>query len=85
MAHAEDDIGAHLSTPEAILQQLLALTLATECHSDGYYPLSTENGCGPQYDLLDSSLRVTHDSALQGIQHHRDDRGEQYHGENALK
>jgi hypothetical protein len=71
-----DDIGAHLPTPEAMLQQLLALTPATECHSDGYYPLGTDNCCGPRYDLLDSGLRVTHDSALQGIQHRRDNRGD---------
>jgi transposase-like protein len=27
-----------------MLQQLLALTPATECHSDGYYPLGTDHG-----------------------------------------
>jgi len=38
-----DDIGSHLPTPEKMLQQLLALTPATECHIDGYYPLGTDN------------------------------------------
>jgi hypothetical protein len=33
-----DDIGTHLSTPEEMLQQLLAIAPATECHIDGYYP-----------------------------------------------
>src|SRR6266436_381433 len=37
-----DDIGAHLPTPEEMLQQLLALTPATECHIDGYYPMGTD-------------------------------------------
>src|SRR2546428_2920498 len=38
-----DDIGAHLPPPEEILQQLLALTPATACHIDGYYPMGTDN------------------------------------------
>jgi Transposase len=38
-----DDIGSHLPAPEQMLQQLLALTPATECHIDGYYPLGTDN------------------------------------------
>jgi hypothetical protein len=38
-----DAIGAHLPIPEEMLQQLLALTPATECHIDGYYPLGTAN------------------------------------------
>src|SRR5919198_946220 len=38
-----DDIGSHLPAPEEMLQQLLALTPATECHLDGYYPLGTDN------------------------------------------
>jgi len=37
-----DDIGVHLPTPEEMLRQLLALTPATECHIDGYYPLGTD-------------------------------------------
>jgi len=36
-------IGTHLPPPEEMLQQLLALTPATECHIDGYYPLGTDN------------------------------------------
>jgi hypothetical protein len=38
-----DDIGSHLPTQEEMLQQLLALTPATECHIDGYYPLGTDH------------------------------------------
>jgi hypothetical protein len=38
-----DDIGAHLPSQEEMLQQLLALTPATECHIDGYYPRGTDN------------------------------------------
>jgi hypothetical protein len=38
-----DDIGAHVPSPEERLRQLLALTPATECHSDGYYPLGTDH------------------------------------------
>ena len=38
-----DDIGSHLPTPEEMLRQLLALTPATECHIDGYYPLGTDH------------------------------------------
>src|SRR5438093_10822446 len=34
-----DDIGSNLPPPDTMLQQLLALTPVTECHSDGYYPL----------------------------------------------
>jgi Transposase len=38
-----DDIGAHLPSQEEMLQQLLAITPATECHIDGYYPRGTDN------------------------------------------
>ena len=38
-----DDIGVHLPAPEELLRQLLALTPATECHLDGYYPLGTDH------------------------------------------
>ena len=38
-----DDIGSHLPTPEEMLQQLLAITPATECHIDGYYPRGTDH------------------------------------------
>jgi hypothetical protein len=37
-----DDIGTHLPTPEEILPRLLAITPATECHIDGYYPRGTD-------------------------------------------
>ena len=38
-----DDIGSNLPSQEEMLQQLLAITPATECHSDGYYPRGTDN------------------------------------------
>ena len=38
-----DAMGAPWPTPEEMLQPLLALTPATECHIDGYYPLGTDN------------------------------------------
>jgi Transposase len=38
-----DDIGSHLPSQEEMLQQLLAITPATECHIDGYYPRGTDN------------------------------------------
>jgi hypothetical protein len=38
-----DDIGTHLPSPEEMLQQLLFLIPATECHIDGYYPRGTDN------------------------------------------
>jgi len=38
-----DDIGAHLPTQEEMLQQLLALTPATECHIDGDDPMGTDH------------------------------------------
>src|SRR5207245_121845 len=38
-----DDIGSNLSSQEERLQQLLAITPATECHIDGYDPRGTDN------------------------------------------
>jgi hypothetical protein len=38
-----DDIGSHLPSQEEMLRPLLALTPATECHIDGYYPRGTDN------------------------------------------
>jgi Transposase len=38
-----DDIGANLPSQEERLQQLLAITPATECHLDGYYPRGTDH------------------------------------------
>src|SRR5438093_3748191 len=38
-----DDIGTNLPPPEELLQQLLALTPATACHIDGYYPMGTDH------------------------------------------
>jgi Transposase len=57
-----DAIGAHLPTPEEMLQQLLALTPATECHLDGYYPLGTDNCVMVVKDEHDRIL-ITHEAA----------------------
>src|SRR5215831_4087338 len=57
-----DDIGSHLPTPEQMLQQLLALTPATECHIDGYYPLGTDHCVMVVKDEHDRIL-ITHEEA----------------------
>jgi hypothetical protein len=57
-----DAIGAHLPPPEEMLQQLLALTPATECHLDGYYPLGTDNCVMVVKDEHDRIL-MTHEAA----------------------
>src|SRR5712691_2641964 len=57
-----DDIGAHLPTPEQMLQHLLALTPATECHIDGYYPLGTDHCVMVVKDEHDRIL-ITHEAA----------------------
>jgi hypothetical protein len=57
-----DDIGSHLPTPEDMLRHLLALTPVTECHSDGYYPLGTDNGVMVVKDEHDRIL-MTHEAA----------------------
>jgi len=57
-----DDLGAHLPTPEAMLQQLLALTPATECPIDGSYPLGTETCVMVVKDEHDRIL-MTHEAA----------------------
>jgi hypothetical protein len=38
-----DDIGSNLPSQEEMLQPLLAITPATECHIDGYYPRGTDH------------------------------------------
>lgn len=38
-----DDIGSNLPSQEEMLRHLLAITPATECHIDGYYPRGTDN------------------------------------------
>jgi hypothetical protein len=38
-----DQIGTHLPTQDEMLKQLLVLKPVTECHIDGYYPMSTAN------------------------------------------
>ena len=57
-----DDIGAHLPPPEEMLRQLLALTPATECHIDGYYPLGTDHCVMVVKDEHDRIL-ITHEAA----------------------
>ena len=57
-----DAIGAHLPTPEEMLQHLLALAPATECHIDGYYPLGTDNCVMVVKDDHDRML-ITHEAA----------------------
>jgi Transposase len=57
-----DAIGAPLPTPEEMLQQLLALIPATECHLDGYYPLGTDHCVMVVKDEHDRIL-ITHEAA----------------------
>jgi hypothetical protein len=56
-----DAIGANLPPPEKMLQQLLALTPATECHLDGYYPLGTDHCVMVVKDEHDRIL-ITHEA-----------------------
>src|SRR5438309_4787181 len=56
-----DDIGVHLPTPEEMLQQLLALAPATECHIDGDYPLGTDHCVMVVKDEHDRIL-ITHEA-----------------------
>ena len=57
-----DDIGTHLPTPDEMLRQLLALTPATECHIDGYYPLGTDN-CVMVVKDEHNRILITHEAA----------------------
>ena len=57
-----DDIGSPLPAPEEMLRQLLALTPATECHLDGYYPLGTDHCVMVVKDEHDRIL-MTHEAA----------------------
>src|SRR3989454_8523884 len=57
-----DAIGSNLPTPEQMLQHLLALTPATECHIDGYYPLGTDHCVMVVKDEHDRIL-MTHEVA----------------------
>ena len=57
-----DDIGSHLPAPEEMLRQLLALTPATECHIDGYYPLGTDHCVMVVKDEHDRIV-MTHEAA----------------------
>src|SRR5467141_3616912 len=56
-----DDIGSHLPPPEEMLRQLLAITPATECHIDGYYPLGTDHCVMVVKDEHDRIL-ITHEA-----------------------
>ena len=55
-----DDIGLNLPNQETMLQQLLAITPATECHIDGYYPRGTDNCVMVMKDEHDRIL-MTHE------------------------
>jgi len=57
-----DEIGTRLPTPEELLRQLLALTPATECHIDGYYPVGTDHCVMVVQDEHDRIL-MTHEVA----------------------
>jgi Transposase len=57
-----DDIGSHLPSQEEMLRQLVALTPATECHIDGYYPLGTDHCVMVIKDEHDRIL-MTHEAA----------------------
>ncbi len=57
-----DDIGINLPTPEKMLRHLLAVMPATECPSDGSYPLGTDNGVMVRKDEHDRIL-MTHEVA----------------------
>src|SRR5712691_10561384 len=57
-----DDIGLNLPSQEEMLQQLLAITPATECHIDGYYPRGTDNCVMVVKDEHDRIL-ITHEAA----------------------
>jgi hypothetical protein len=73
-----EDIGSHLPTQEAMLQPLLALTPATECHIDGDYPMGTDHCVMVVKDEHDRIL-MTHEAesengedAKQFLQHWKD-------------
>jgi hypothetical protein len=57
-----DDIGANLPNQEEMLRQLLAITPATACHIDGYYPRGTDNCVMVVKDEHDRIL-MTHEAA----------------------
>ncbi len=57
-----DAIGSHVPTPEQMRQPLLALTPATECHSDGYYPLGTDH-CVMVVKEAHDRLLIPHEAA----------------------
>jgi Transposase len=57
-----DDIGSNLPSQEEMLQHLLAITPATECHIDGYYPRGTDHCVMVVQDERDRIL-MTHEAA----------------------
>ena len=56
-----DDIGSNLPSKEEMLQHLLAITPATECHIDGYYPRGTDDCVMVVQDEHDRIL-MTHEA-----------------------
>ena len=56
-----DDIGSNLPSKEERLQHLLAITPATECHIDGYYPRGTDDCVMVVQDEHDRIL-MTHEA-----------------------
>ena len=56
-----DDIGSNLPSKEEMLQHLLAITPATECHIDGYYPRGTDTCVMVVQDEHDRIL-MTHEA-----------------------
>jgi len=62
-----DDIGSNLPSQEEMLQQLLAITPATECHIDGYYPRGTDNCVMVVKDEHDRILMTHEASSENGV------------------
>jgi hypothetical protein len=56
-----DEIGSHWPPPEEMLRPLLAITPATECHSDGSDPLGTDHWVMVVKDGHDRIL-ITHEA-----------------------
>jgi hypothetical protein len=56
-----DDIGSNLPSKEEMLQHLFAITPATECHIDGYYPRGTDTCVMVVQDEHDRIL-MTHEA-----------------------
>jgi hypothetical protein len=75
-----DAIGSHVPPPEERLRPLLAITPATECHSDGDYPLGTDHGVMVVKDehdriLLTPDVASEHGEDARPLLQHVKDRG----------